>query len=82
MCYVLMLPSQIHALPSAGKLPGRPATVTAFGPPDQRALLEHTARFVPLVVAVFEALLGCRLPYPALHLVRTAVSAGARAQHC
>ncbi len=62
--------------PGAGKLPGRPATVTVLGPPEQRSLLEHTARFVPLVVAVFEALLGCRLPYPALHVVRTAVNAG------
>ena len=57
----------------AGKLPGRPATVTAFGPASRRAQLEHTARFVPLVVALFEALLGCRLPYPAMHLVRIAI---------
>ena len=46
--------------------------MTAFGPVDRRGSLEHTARFVPLVVALFEALLNCRLPYSALHLVRDA----------
>ena len=66
--------SHCGAFMLSGKLPGRPATVTVFGPPEQRTLLEHTARFVPLVVAVFEALLGCRLPYPALHVVRAAAT--------
>ena len=69
-------PASSTAILDAGKLPGRPATVTVFGPPEQRSLLEHTARFVPLVVAVFEALLGCRLPYPALHVVRASIKCG------
>ena len=64
----LALPGEVPTGKPAGR--GPPPLLTHFGPPEARALVEHAGRFVPLVVAQYEAVLGSRLPFPSLQQVR------------